>query len=137
MTIDEVMHIVCSSDRSDWNVSETPESDKTPSHTVFLHNKGSRISIKTSMGSDFHTDWTNNFPDKESYQYITDIYDDEEFVKRIILVGVNGGRAILPMPNCSEKLVSRKMYNYAKIFDSLGLLSESVRMAELQITDQV
>lgn len=137
MTFQEIMQIVFNSNRSDWSESQSPETiEGEKSYTVYAYKRDLNIHIKKVMGSSFREEWTNRLPDKDSYENITYIYYGATLVKQIILVGVDGGRATLPMPKIgSDKIISQDQYNYAKIFDSLDNLEEYISRSGLTVAD--
>ncbi len=138
MTLQEIMQIVFNSSRDDWVESESPDTVDEKNYTVYAYKQDLNIYIKETMGSDFHEDWTDCHPDKDAYQSLTYIYYGATLVRKIILVGVDGGRATLPMPELprsAENSISRDMYNYAKIFDSLNTLDDYLTRSGLTIAN--
>ena len=87
---------------------------------------------------DFKADWANRHPDPSATGYWCDIYYCSTHVSRTILVSVDGGRALLPVPRqegAEGKLTEVLLYDYriAQIFDSLGTLDEYMRRSGLTI----
>lgn len=78
---------------------------------------------------DFQEEWANRHPDRHATGYWCDIYYAATHVARNILVSVDGGRAMLPLPRqrgIDGKLTEVLPFDYriAQIFDSLGSLDE-------------
>lgn len=86
----------------------------------------------------FKADWANCHPDPSATGYWCDIYYGSTQVVRTILVSVDGGRALLPVPRqrgIEGKMTEVLLYDYriAQIFDSLGTLDEYLRRSGLTI----
>ncbi len=80
------------------------------------------------QNKDFHEDWANNHPNRHAIGYWCDIYYGTTLVGRRILVSVDGGRCLLPLPKFGKmyeeyKVVPYINYKIAKIFDTIGDIS--------------
>jgi hypothetical protein len=87
---------------------------------------------------DFKEEWANRHPDPHATGYWCDIYYGSTHVSRNILVSVDGGRAMLPIPRqkgIDEKLteVLPSDYRVAQIFDTLGTLDEYMARSRLTL----
>ena len=90
---------------------------------------------------DFKAEWANRHPDPSATGYWCDIYYCSTRVSRTILVSVDGGRAMLPVPRqegVEGKQTEVLPYDYriAQIFDSLGTLDEYMMRSRLTIAFQ-
>jgi hypothetical protein len=90
---------------------------------------------------DFHEEWANRHPDRHATGYWCEIYYGATHVARTILVSVDGGRAMLPLPRqrgLDEKIteVLPSDYRIAQIFDSLGSLDEYMARSGLSLAFQ-
>ncbi|SDW92447.1 hypothetical protein [Nitrosomonas oligotropha] len=87
---------------------------------------------------DFQEDWANRHPDRHATGYWCDTYYGSTHVARNILVSVDGGRAMLPLPR--QRGIDGKItevlpfdYRIAQIFDSLGSLDEYMARSRLSL----
>lgn len=86
----------------------------------------------------FQEEWANRHPDHHATGYWCDIYYGATHVARNILVSVDGGRAMLPLPR--QRGIDGKItevlpfdYRIAQIFDSLGSLDEYMARSRLSL----
>lgn len=75
------------------------------------------------QNSNFIEKWANCFPDKKATGYWVDIRYGSTIINRTILVSVDGGRAMLPIPrefdeNNKLNVVKSVDYKIAEIFDA-------------------
>ena len=87
---------------------------------------------------DFQEEWANRHPDRHATGYWCDTFYGATHVARNILVSVDGGRAILPLPR--QRGIEGKItevlpldYRIAQIFDSLGSLDEYMVRSRLSL----
>lgn len=72
---------------------------------------------------DFKEEWANHFPDPHATGLFCDLYYGASMIERFVLVSVDGGRALLPLPKSSVDLqVPLLTYKVAQIHDTLGSL---------------
>jgi len=83
----------------------------------------------------FIQQWANIHPDPNASGYWCDLIYSGDFLKRIILVYVDGGRALLPVPEINTATISKDNYHVAKIFDQLGTLDEYIRKSNLSVSE--
>ena len=88
--------------------------------------------------SDFKEEWANRHPDPHATGYWCGIYYGSTHVSRNILVSVDGGRAMLPIPR--QKGIDGKLtevlpfdYRIAQIFDSMGTLDQYMMRSRLTL----
>lgn len=87
---------------------------------------------------DFQEEWANRHPDRHATGYWCDIYYGATHIARNILVSVDGGRAMLPLPRqrgIDGKLTEVLPFDYriAQIFDSSGRLDEYMSRSRLSL----
>jgi hypothetical protein len=87
---------------------------------------------------DFREEWANRHPDCKATGYWCDTYYGAAHVARNILVSVDGGRAMLPLPRQGgiDGRVTEVLpfdYRIAQIFDSLGNLDEYMARSGLSL----
>ena len=123
-SIDNIYHHILSSDsKHDWLL----KSIDSRSTSIYRQSVNLRIEVNyTEDGTqcdDFKESWANSFLHSQATGYWCDIYYGQTHIDRTILVAVDGGRALLPLPrerNESGQLVVVKPYDYriAELFDS-------------------
>jgi hypothetical protein len=134
LTTDGILVVVKVSNPDEWDVSFSQGADiavlkKNPSlrietrHTdEFLHN------------DDFHEKWANKFPDPHATSYYYHVYLGATRLKEFILVSVDGGRALLPLPiNALDLRVDPLRYKIALIFDRFDSYDEYMKKAGLHL----
>jgi hypothetical protein len=112
--------------------------------TTAVCNKDVNLSIVVDYDDDgvqqknFVEDWANRYPHAEATGYWCDIYYGSTLVKRSLLVSVDGGRAMLPVPRqrgSDGKVTEVLLFDYrlAQMFDLLGTLEEYMQWAGLSV----
>lgn len=84
------------------------------------------------QNKDFKEKWANNHPDPKATGYYFNLFYSATLLKRIILVSVDGGRALLPCPN-SKGVVRKFDYKIAELFDTTHTLDEYLNRSGLSI----
>lgn len=129
--------ILLSNPREDWERVSTNIS----SIAVNKRDVNLRLEInflEEKQCEDFKEHWANRHPDAHATGYWCDIYYSSTHVSRNILVSIDGGRAMLPIPRqkgIDGKLTEILPYDYriAQIFDSIGTLDEYIIRSGLTI----
>ncbi|MFW6025367.1 MAG: hypothetical protein ACOCRX_03405 [Candidatus Woesearchaeota archaeon] len=107
----DVDNILLNSSSEDWIKDEETGN--------FTYKKDLNLRVerqKTDEIGTFKEEWATDFPDSnaESIEHI--VKYNNSFVYRKLLVSVDGGRALLPMPESHENLaVTEKAVNFAKL----------------------
>ncbi len=137
-SIDSIRHHILSSDsKKDWSL----HSIDSKSTSIYGQNVNLRIEINyTEDGtqcSDFKEAWANSFQNSNATGYWCDIYYGQTHIDRTVLVSVDGGMALLPLPrNLSSKgeLIAVEPYDYkiAELFDSQETLYRYFRNSGLE-----
>ena len=126
MSQDELLSLVVASDPiSNWDVSYSG------SQVLAVYKEDPDLRIEHAHSSeylhsdDFRENWASKFPDSHASSYYYDLYYGPTRIRRIVLVHVDGGRAILPMPQSAVDLsIEEISFNVARIFDNLGTLDD-------------
>ena len=84
--------------------------------------------------SDFREEWANCHPNPRACSYWCELYYDGSLIDRTILVSVDGGRALLPLPEVGTNEVSEYQYLVAQIHDVLGSLDKYMKRSKLHVT---
>lgn len=81
--------------------------------------------------------WANKHPDAKATGYFIPLYFGYSHISNFILVSVDGGRALLPLPKSDTCLeVSPLDYKVAQIHDKLGSLNEYMSRSSLGISHE-
>ena len=134
MGIDELLLFVQSSNAAtDWKTIDTEfvseaalKEDPRLRATIHYDERG----VHTE---DFQEPWANNgFADPKARSYWVEVTYDRALIDRRVLVSLDGGRAMLPMPKSRADLTFSKLsYRLAQLFDSLSTLDEYAKRAGL------
>lgn len=122
MQYQEIVSKVTMSAQEDWI--------KPLGHDTVFHRYDVNLTVGSShdgedvQQEDFHEPWANKFPDARATGYYYNVKYGNTVVARVILVSVDGGRALLPAPGIGTKEVPDFEWAIAEIFDALGTLHE-------------
>ena len=125
MTNEEINKILQTSNADDWN--------HNASKGAFSYKKNLNVRIQENLdrNDDFDEPWVHNYPDSHAYKVNYDVYWNQSWVKTVTLVCVDGGRAIVPMPERSNSTrISTSDYKFAKIV-SPDSLDEYIKRGKL------
>jgi hypothetical protein len=117
MTIDQVIDTILQADpQHDWECSE----DQLTRRAVFKLDV--ELYIVSHYERDKHNDnfqekWANSHPDAHAESYYFHIYYGASLVRSVILVVVDGGRALLPIPDQKSMTPKHLDFRVAEIFD--------------------
>lgn len=89
-----------------------------------------------TQNADFREPWANRHPDPNATGYWCRLYYGSSLIETFILVSVDGGRAMLPLPTSGEDrehpgAVKSLNHKVAQIHDTLGSLDEYMRRSGL------
>ena len=134
LTTNEILEVVQNSSPDDWDVNFSQDAEIA----VFKKNPSLRIETRHTdefvHNDDFHEKWANKFPDPHATSYYYHVYLGATRLKEFILVSVDGGRALLPLPKYAMDLsVEPLRYKIALIFDQLGSCDEYMKRAGLYL----
>ena len=131
-------HILRSNPKTDWHANSL----SWKSTVTYRADVNLRIEINYNdegiQQKNFVEPWANCFPDKSATGYWCDIYFGLSHIERTILVSVDGGRAMLPIPREQDvigKNIVVKPFDYkmAEIFDSLDTLYQYFQRSGLKL----
>ena len=132
---DDILVLIQESSCSDWETVHKGHLEKTN------YTKDISLQLRFEMSSldedlqqqDFKEPWANRFPDPNATGYFYDLYYGQTLIERFILVGVDGERALLPLPIGHTKNVKSIYYKVAQIHDQLGTLDEYMQRVKFVI----
>lgn len=87
----------------------------------------------------FVAPWANKHPDPKAVGLWCDLFFGSTLIERFILVGVDGMRALVPLPRKLDRTpggseIQPLDYKVAKIHDSLNTLDEYIKRSGLSVT---
>ena len=136
-TRENIETVILSSDPTeDWN----HVTDAVGSVTSYRKDMNLRFQIRYIddgiQRRDFKEPWASHHPDPSATGYWCDLFYGATRVERFILVAVDGGRAMLPIPkigpeNSRPNIVLPLDYKVAQIHDTLGVLDEYITRSGL------
>lgn len=124
----ETLDLVFNSKKDDWITHES-EQKKT-------HKNNPRVKIiKDDIGEleGFHEKWAIEHINPEAYKVNIGIYHDDNLLMTLILIYVDGYRALLPIPMNGSSVIQRKMYNFALLFNDEKTLNSYIRASKLLV----
>lgn len=131
-SVEEIENAIISSDsQTDWI-----HNSKGLKSTA-VYKKDSNLRFEVSIADEdlqnrrFQEPWANKHPDPNSTGYYYDLYYGSTLIKRYILVGVDGERALLPLPDRTTLQVDEMSYKVAQIHDTTGTLDEYMQRSGL------
>lgn len=105
---DKIVNLVCNSKTGDWDV----DCEKN----IMYYLPDQRISVRWKQYEEyepFDESWATKYPDKKAYSTQYYIYQEERIIKVFNMVWVDGYRALIPMPDITNKHIDRKSYRLA------------------------
>lgn len=133
----EIMQAIMASDsKDDW------EKTSFEWNEIIYYKKNVNLRFEmnfTEEGTqrdDFKEPWANCHPDPNATGYWFNLYYGSTNISTYILVSVDGGRAMLPVPQNSKKMAVKPLfYKVAQIHDALGTLDEYMIRSGLRLED--
>jgi hypothetical protein len=134
LTSGEILEIIKNSNPSEWDVNYSQDGEIA----IFKEYPLLRIETKHNKdfvhNEDFREKWANMFLDPHATSYRYQIYLGETRLRELILVSVDGGRALLPLPKSAIDLrVEPLRYKIAIIFDQFDTCDEYMKKAGLYL----
>ena len=128
MTAQKIFDIMSSSSKEDWlNLEE---------HELFVYKDDVHLRIQKrhlEYPEKFEgEEWAINHPCPDAYRVYYDVYYGASLIMTKILVGVDGGRAILPMPRIRTTEIPIEDYRFAKIVSG-DSLDEYITRSKLTV----
>lgn len=82
---------------------------------------------------DFQEEWAMRVPDKSAKMIEFDLYYGASFVETHCLVGVDGFRALLPLPTIGSEVITNDKYLFAKCIDFQHSLDDYIQRCRLTV----
>lgn len=113
MNLKELLFLVENSKRDDWEIIYESRGDN-----IYIYRNDPSLLIQEGevIVEDFIEGWANKFSDPKAQSFYVSIIFNGTKIKNIIMVGIDGYRATLPLPKNQQNLTVNKLsYNVAKI----------------------
>ncbi len=137
-TRDNIERLILRSDASaDWATTQTTSKQIT----VYKPNPSLRFEMSNGpeglQCDDFREPWANKHPDPKAVGLWCDLYLAETLIRRFILVGIDGVRALVPPPSKPDGIpggcdIQSLQYKVAQIHDTLHSLDEYIERSRLR-----
>jgi len=133
-------HILAAHSKDDWEV----RSIGSRTTALYANNVNLRVEINfTEEGTqckDFKEDWANIFIKPQATGYWCDVYYGQSLIERTILVSVDDGRGLLPLPRKQNsdgefRVVNPYDYRIAELFDTQETLFRHFTQAGLKFSE--
>ena len=137
LATDEILEVINDSSPDDWDVSFCQDAEIA----IFKNNPLLRIERRHTdafiHNDDFREKWANKFLDPHATSYYYHLHYGATRLKEFILVSVDGGRALLPLPKSGMDLsVEPIRYKIAIIFDRFKSCDDYMKRAGLYLAIQ-
>ncbi len=117
MHITQVFHSIIQSDTEDhWQRFEY----RAVNRAVFKQDVNLRIVCnyeEDKLVEDFKENWATKHSNSHATSYAYRIYYGSTFIAYVVLVSIDGGRALLPLPNTETMRPDLLAFRVAEIFD--------------------
>ena len=133
MTYDEILRMVRQSPTDEW-VHDTDTGISVLRADVDLRIEQQHNDEEDPL-RDFHEEWANCHPDPSAHRVFFTIYYRATPVHRFMLVSVDGGRALLPLPEVRTRNVRRERYELARAVDTSHTLDDYLQRSQLEVRD--
>jgi hypothetical protein len=132
-----ILDVVTNSIPGDWDVNFSQDAEIAVYKNDPLLRIETRHTPEFVHNDDFHEKWANKFLDPHATSYYYHLYLGATRLKEFILVSVDGGRALLPLPKYPTNLsVEPIRYKIALIFDRFDSCDEYMKRAGLFLENQ-
>lgn len=135
MTLDDINAIMNGTSWDEWSTETLPRSG---AKMVSVYSKDVFLRVEISFlpedieNDDFREPWANKFPNNKATSYRANLYYGSTFLKTYLLVSVDGGRALLPLPDPEALTIKGDQYLVAGLFDSTGSLNRYMDSAGIR-----
>jgi len=134
MTYQEIMQIIQESYTNDWNKSYSGLSDSN----IWYYTQDVDLRIEHSdediLSDDFKAGWLKHHDNKSASSYYYRVYYRNTLIVSIVLVLVDGGRALLPKPEHDTNTVKEFDYKIAQIVETTeDSLNEYMKRSGLEV----
>jgi len=135
MSYGELLDFIEHSDpRNDWVLKSTNHASEAflkEDPRLRITNRSDDYGVQNSQ---FVERWANSFPDPKAVGYWYDVTYDHALIERVILIGVDGGRCLLPIPNPNTVSVPHLRWVIAAIHNEPNIFQEYTKRAGLSAT---
>lgn len=131
LTIDGILNEIFNSVPEDW------EADKFREHFIYKYNIQLTIHELEETKREFHEPWAERHPDSRAFYSEYAIKYNNQTIKTIPLVAIDGYRAWLPLPNIETGKIQEKYMRFTNIINPFpeGRNYEYVYRSKLEIEE--
>lgn len=107
---DKIIEIICNSEITDW--------DENSEMCIMHYIPDPKIVIKWDQYEDhepFNEEWATKHPDKNAKSTHYYVCYEDNIIKTLDMVWVDGSRALIPVPDYTTKHINRKNYNIGRL----------------------
>jgi len=106
--------------------------------SVFTLKSDLNVMVRESSRNDgepqkFMEPWATNFPDRNAYIKVFELWYGGSFVSEYHFATVDGFRARLPYPNIEDHTITEEQYAVAVAVDLLGTLDDYLQRARIRV----
>lgn len=109
MNNNKILEVVYNSSKNDWKRSDDFSKDS------FKYIQDSQLKIEEVSHERFNDPWAKKFPDKNSFLYTYQITFNKQVILTVLLVSLDGARAMLPKPLLGSNKINKYEYHIANI----------------------
>jgi len=134
MTFDEIIDFIPKTDfKEDWTgITRNWSSERFLKEDPRLRVR-SKYTDDGIQNDNFLDPWANNHPNPKAVGYWIEVYYDGAFLDRVILVSVDGGRAMIPTPVGTTNKIHYYDYAIASIMDVKENVDEYISRSKLYV----
>ncbi len=127
---DEIIEMVKSNPVENWNCFVGPDEYVLKKDTD-LRIVGENFDERKQ----FFQTWAVNHPDEHAFELKYTIFYKNSRIKEFYLVGVDGGRSMIPIPELNTNVISRENYLLARAVNEDGRLDEYIGRSRLIVEE--
>jgi hypothetical protein len=132
MTYHELIQAIVRSDPDGW-LRDDQRGVFTLKSDLNITVRESRTSNGAGERRKFTEEWATNFPDKNAYVEVFELWYGASFVNEYYFAAVDGFRARLPYPETEDHAITEEQYAVAVAVDLKGTLDDYLHRAGIRV----
>jgi hypothetical protein len=130
MKYSELVNLLANSKKDDWIINDD-KGEYTNKNDLNL--RISRTERNFELDKFEGEEWANKHPDPNAYKVKFEVYYGASLIEERMLVSVDGGRAMLPLPDRETLKVHKEDYQFAQIVEDTKDLDNYMKRSGLTI----